>query len=574
MLAGLLEELSDAAGRDVAIVGIAGRYPGAPTLERFWERLRRGDNCVTEIPRDRWDWRRDFSADRVGEGGSYSRWGGFLDGVDRFDPLLFGLSPREAEVMDPQERLFLETVWMVLENAGYTRAALSGADSRVGVFAGVMNGHYGALGLEAQFRGAGGAGFSDHHAIANRVSYCFDFRGPSIAVDTACSSSLTAIHLACQSLRAGECDAAIAGGVNLILHPSHYRRLCRLRMLTADDRCKAFSAAADGFVDGEGVGAVLLKPLPPAIADGDRIHGVILGTAINAGGKTGGYTVPNPAAQAGLITAALDDAGIDPRSIGYVEAHGTGTALGDPIEIAALTRAWRGFTGDTGFCAIGSVKSNIGHLESAAGIAGLTKVLLQMRHGELVPTLHADTLNPKMDIARSPFVVQCHLASWPLPQPPEGGDAGVDRRRAAVSSFGAGGANAHLVVEEFPGWDGEGAVPGAAALAGTLGIVVLSAATEDALSQHARRLRDHLADPAAADAALDPGLRLASLAWTLQVGREPLEHRVAFVADSLEEAVAAPEGGAARRSYASGGGGLGGRGGSGGGRARKKKHAG
>ncbi|MGY0788315.1 SDR family NAD(P)-dependent oxidoreductase [Azospirillum argentinense] len=541
MLAGLLEELSDAAGRDVAIVGIAGRYPGAPTLERFWERLRRGDNCVTEIPRDRWDWRRDFSADRLGEGGSYSRWGGFLDGVDRFDPLLFGLSPREAEVMDPQERQFLETVWMVLENAGYTRAALSGADSRVGVFAGVMNGHYGALGLEAQFRGAGGAGFSDHHAIANRVSYCFDFRGPSIAVDTACSSSLTAIHLACQSLRAGECDAAIAGGVNLILHPSHYRRLCRLRMLTADDRCKAFSADADGFVDGEGVGAVLLKPLPQAIADGDRIHGVILGTAINAGGKTGGYTVPNPAAQAGLITAALDDAGIDPRSIGYVEAHGTGTALGDPIEIAALTRAWRGFTGDTGFCAIGSVKSNIGHLESAAGIAGLSKVLLQMRHGELVPTLHADTLNPKMDIARSPFVVQRHLASWPLPQPPEGGDAGGDRRRAAVSSFGAGGANAHLVVEEFPGWDGEGAVPGAAALAGTLGIVVLSAATEDALSQHARRLRDHLADPAATDAALDPGLRLASLAWTLQVGREPLEHRVAFVADSLEEAVAALE---------------------------------
>src|SRR5215469_288555 len=244
--------------QDIAIIGLAGRYPKAATLDALWHLLESGASSISEIPAERWNWRNYCKAPEEEQAFMYSRWGAFLDDVDRFDPFLFGLSPREAIAMDPQERLFLEITWELLEDSGYTRHTVA-KDSRVGVFVGVMNGSYGELGLTAFARGNGVTAFSDFHAVPNRVSYCFDFRGPSVAVDTACSSSLTSIHLACQSLHAGESDVAIAGGVNLILHPLHYLRLCSLRMLASKDHCRPFGDGADGFIAGEGVGAVLLK---------------------------------------------------------------------------------------------------------------------------------------------------------------------------------------------------------------------------------------------------------------------------------------------------------------------------
>ena len=328
----------------IAVVGVAGRYPLAPTLDDLWENLRTGRDCITEVPRDRWDHRAYFDPDSDQKGKTYSKWGGFLDDVDKFDALFFGISPREANSMDPQERLFLEIAWATLEDAGYTRARLRertqgrhGTD--VGVFVGVMHGNYQLFGAATGDQGQLVGANSPYWSIANRVSYFFDFHGPSLAVDTACSSSLAAVHLACESLRRGECRAALAGGVNLLLHPRQYVILSQMKMLSRQGACRPFGAGADGIVPGEGVGAVLLRPLRDARRDGDRILGVIRGSAMNAGGRTGGYTVPNPTAQTNLVSAALEQAGVSPNTITCIEAHGTGTALGDPIEVAALTRA-------------------------------------------------------------------------------------------------------------------------------------------------------------------------------------------------------------------------------------------
>ena len=423
---------------DIAVIGLSGRYPGAKTLEEFWENLKAGRDSIREIPDDRWDWQ-DYYAPEAEEGKTYSKWGGFLDDVARFDPLFFQLSPREAAGMDPQERLMLETAWALLEDAGYTRERLGGDKRRVGVFVGVMNNYYGHVGADAFVRGERTNANSHFWSMANRISYLFDFKGPSLAVDTACSSSLTAIHLACESIRRAECESAIAGGVNLILHPAHHLALSGLQMLSKDKKNKSFSALADGFVDGEGVGAVLLKPLEKAKADRDRIYGVIKASGVNAGGKTGGYTVPNPAAQAELIEETLRKSGVNPAELSYVEAHGTGTALGDPIEIRGLTAAYEKFTNKRGYCAIGSVKSNIGHLESAAGIAALTRVLLQMKHRTLTPSLHSEELNPRIDFDNSPFFVSRKTTPWERPVNNAGGGKRSIKRRAGISSFGAGG---------------------------------------------------------------------------------------------------------------------------------------
>ncbi len=353
--------------------------------------------------------------------------------------------------MDPQERLFLQTAAAVLEDAGYPADRLA-AQGPVGVFAGVMSNDYAWLGGEADALGVPTDAHSHHWSVANRVSAFFDFTGPSLAVDTACSASLTAVHLACQSIRAGECTAALAGGVNLILHPQHLRGLARAGMLSRGDRLKAFGAEADGFVDGEGVGAVLLKPLAAAVADGDRVLGVLGGSAVNAGGDAGGYTVPKASAQAEVVRAALERAGFDAESVGYVEAHGTGTHLGDPIEVAGLVEAFGGpvdpaHREQRPTTALGSVKTNIGHLEAAAGIAGLTKVLLQFRHRKLAPSLHAERRNPEIDFGSTPFEVQQCLEPWPR-RGSGADDAAADAAggasgpplRALVSSFGAGGA--------------------------------------------------------------------------------------------------------------------------------------
>ncbi|MFI1223258.1 MULTISPECIES: SDR family NAD(P)-dependent oxidoreductase [unclassified Streptomyces] len=488
---------ADRDDQDIAIIGLAGRYPQADDLDAFWDNLRHGRDSVTEIPARRWDHRPYWDPEKGKPGTSYSRWGGFMDGMELFDPLFFSIPPVEAEYLDPQERLFLETSWEAVEDAGYAPAALAGR--KVGVFAGVMFGLYQLLSTDKH----GGVlhGHSSYASVANRVSYFFDFRGPSVTVDTMCSSSLVAVHQACAAIRSGECEVALAGGVNVMTHPSKYVQLSQGGFLSTDGRCRAFGEGGDGYVPGEGVGAVLLKSLRQARADGDHVYAVIKGSAVNSGGRTSGYSVPNPQAQAAVISEAMAAAAVSPRDISYVEAHGTGTALGDPIEITGLTKAYRLATEDRQFCGIGSVKSNIGHLESAAGIAALTKVVLQMRHRQLVPSLHTTTLNSLIDFGSTPFSVQRRLGAWESP-------AGVPRR-AGVSAFGAGGTNAHLILEEAP-----------AELSGDGGpqrppreeLLLFSARDQESLANVVRRTLSHLdrhtAPPAvpdrAADSALDP----------------------------------------------------------------------
>jgi polyketide synthase PksJ/polyketide synthase PksN len=520
------EREAQAAGRaPIAIVGMSGRYPGAETLEAFWANLAAGRDSITEVPAERWDHGRYYDAQKGALGKTYGKWGGFMAGVEAFDPLFFNISPAEARVLDPQERLFLQCAYETLEDAGYTRASLgrgsrSGRAGDVGVFVGVMYEDYQLYGAQAQALGLGIALSGSPASIANRVSYFCDFHGPSLAVDTMCSSSLTAIHLACESLSRGECDAALAGGVNVTVHPNKYLVLGQGRFLSSDGRCRSFGADGDGYVPGEGVGAVLLKRLSDAEADGDRVLGVILGSVVNHGGKTNGYSVPNPVAQASLIERALADAGVAARTISYVEAHGTGTSLGDPIEMSGLAKAFGAQTAEVGFCAIGSVKSNIGHCESAAGIAALTKVLLQMRHGQLAPSLHAEPANPYIDFEGSPFVVQRTLGEWVRPVDAAGV---VWPRRAGISSFGAGGSNAHLIVEAVEAPAAVEAVDGPQA-------IVLSAKTEEALQRQVQRLLTYVETHAAS-------LALVDIAHTLQVGREALDYRLGLVAGSVEDLV-------------------------------------
>jgi acyl transferase domain-containing protein len=412
----------------------------AHDLNAFWNNLTAGIDCITEIPKERWNMTQYDALTH------YPQWGGFIEDVDQFDPLFFNISPTEADFIDPQERLFLETVWDTLENAGYSKIHLN--DKAVGVFVGVMWGEYQLFGSQEELKNEM-MPTASYASIANRVSYYFNFHGPSLALDTMCSSSLTAIHLACESLNRGESEIAIAGGVNVNIHPKKYILLGENKFLSSDGRCRSFGEGGDGYVPGEGVGAVLLKPLHQAKIAGDQIYAVIKGSAINHGGKTNGYTVPNPNAQASVIASTLKKAQINPRTISYVEAHGTGTSLGDPIEITGLTKAYQEQELDTQYCAIGSVKSNIGHLESAAGIAGLTKVLLQMKYKQLVPSLHSAHLNSNINFQTSPFYVQHELSEWKQPIIKENGQEIRYPRRAAISAFGAGGANAHLILEEY-----------------------------------------------------------------------------------------------------------------------------
>ncbi|MFF7446751.1 MULTISPECIES: SDR family NAD(P)-dependent oxidoreductase [unclassified Streptomyces] len=506
----------------IAVVGLAGRYPGGEDLEEFWRSLSEGRDCVGPIPADRWDHSAYHAPGGRRPGLAYGDHGGFLNDVARFDAAYFSISPREAERSDPKERLFLEVAASALQDAGYSRSLLQARtrDARgrhaIGVFVGVTGSSYGLLGAEEWGRGNRVIAPAMDFSAANRLSYWLDAHGPSMVVDTACSASLTALHLACESLRSGESRIAVAGGVCVNVHPSKWVVLSELRMLAPGGRCRAFGAGGDGFVPGEGVGAVVLKPLAAAIADGDPIRGVIRGTAVNHGGRTNGYTVPSPKAQGWVVADALRAAGVDARDIGYVEAHGTGTPLGDPIEVEGLRRAFGEYTDATGFCALGSVKSNIGHTESAAGIAGLTKILLQMEHGTLAPTLHCDEVNPALDLAGTPFVLPRTARPW---QRAEGRP-----RLAALSSFGAGGANGHAVVEEY--------VPAPATgpdRSEGPELIVLSADTEEQLRTAAERLADRLARPGA------DALPLASVAVTLQQGREHLTHRLALVAHSVAE---------------------------------------
>ncbi|HML90062.1 MAG TPA: SDR family NAD(P)-dependent oxidoreductase [Methylomusa anaerophila] len=526
------EKREEAAALDIAIIGVAGRYPQADNIRQFWQNLRDGKDCITEIPKERWDHSLYFDADKNKPGKAYSKWGGFINGVDQFDPLFFNISPREAQIMDPQERLFLQCVYETLEDAGYTRETLGlrqdfGLGGNVGVYVGVMYEEYQLYGAQEQIQGRPVAASGNPSSIANRVSYFCNFHGPSLAVDTMCSSSLTAIHLACQSLQRGNCEAAIAGGVNVSIHPNKYLMLSQGKFASSKGRCESFGQGGDGYVPGEGVGAVLLKPLAKAVADGDHIYGIIKGTALNHGGKTNGYTVPNPNAQASVIGRAFQEAGIDPRTISYIEAHGTGTSLGDPIEITGLTKTFQAYTQDKQFCAIGSAKSNIGHCESAAGIAGVTKILLQLKYQQLAPSLHSQTLNPNIDFSNTPFVVQQELAEWKRPLVEKGGESKEYPRIAGISSFGAGGANAHIVIEEYIPRDPV-RLP-IAVNAGNPAIIVLSAKNEERLREQVQQLLAAIKEQQFTDR------DLADVAYTLQVGREAMEERLAVIAGSVQE---------------------------------------
>lgn len=495
----------------VAIIGVSGHYPMAEDLDEFWNNLANGRDCVSEIPPDRWDMEGLFDPDRdqaIEQGKSYAKWGGFLEGFADFDPLFFKISPRDAAAMDPQERLFLTAAWEACEDAGYAPQRLTRNAAKVGVFAGVTKTGFALHGPFTTEDGATARPATSFASVANRVSFAFDLSGPSLAVDTMCSSSLVAIHEACRQIREGGVDLALAGGVNLYLHPATYVDLCAARMLSPDGRCRSFGKNANGFVPGEGVGCLLLKPLSKALADKDRVHAVIRASAVNHGGRANGYTVPNPAAQRDLVQEALSQAGLNARQITCIEAHGTGTELGDPIEATALAQAFAADTQDRAFCALGSVKSNIGHLEAAAGVAGLTKLVLQMKRGMLAPTLHADESNPNLHLDATPFFLQREASPWISEGP----------RVAGVSSFGAGGVNAHVILEEWPQAAFEGLGDDAPQA------ILLSAKTPEALRRQAERLLAHLKRH---------DLRLADVAYTLQAGREAMDFRLAFEAASL-----------------------------------------
>jgi len=424
---------STASASQIAIIGLSGRYPGSPTLEAYWENLRSGQDCISEIPLSRWDHSVYFDPDEEQEGKTNSKWGGFIEGVDTFDPLFFGISPREAELLDPQERIFLECVYATLEDAGYTRGSLAsrqsghGLSGNVGVFVGVMYEEYQLYGAQSQMQGRGIALGGNPSSIANRVSYYCNWIGPSMAVDTMCSSSLTALHLACHSIRSEVCDMAIAGGVNVSVHPNKYLLLSQDNFTSSNGRCMSFGVGGDGYVPGEGVGAVLLKRLSEAQRDGDHVYGVVLGSAENHGGRANSLTAPNVKAQSALLQAAYQDAGIAPQTVGYIEAHGTGTPLGDPVEINSLKGAFEGLYEQAGVlplvghCGIGSVKTNIGHLELAAGIAGVIKVLLQLRHKRRFASLHCDTINPYIELSDSPFYIVQEAEDWQALEDADGG---------------------------------------------------------------------------------------------------------------------------------------------------------
>lgn len=515
----------------IAIVGVSGRYPQARDLTEYWNNLKEGRDCIEMIPEGRWN----IDNNDIVKKSIESRWGGWITDVDKFDPRFFKITPNDARQMDPQQRLFLECVYETIEDSGYTRNSILKNNSReVGVFVGVMWGEYQFLCVEGLQKGDVQVVNSTYSSIANRVSYFFNFNGPSIAVDTACSSSLTAIHMACESLRNNECQVAVAGGVNLSLHCYKYILLSKDKFLSTDGRCRSFGEGGNGYVPGEGVGAVLLKPLREAIQDGDHIYGVIRGSSINHGGKTSGFAVPNPNAQGELIMRAIERAKINPRTISYVEAHGTGTSLGDPIEIAGLVKAFSRYTLDKQFCSIGSVKSNIGHLEAASGIAALTKIILQMKYKKFVPSIHSEEINPNIIFEKTPFYLQRTYSDWQRPVLSDDGDEREWPRIAAISSFGAGGANAHVVVEEYEERIGNATSCECSDVDGEE-LILISGMDKEALDRNVMRLRDFIA--AENSAHQSHVISLADIAYTLQVGRDHFDERVALIVQSKNELI-------------------------------------
>ncbi|MEM8933313.1 MAG: type I polyketide synthase, partial [Acidobacteriota bacterium] len=509
----------DEATESVAIIGMALRVPGAHDVEGFWDNLRRGVESVRFLSDD--ELRAEGKSEREMAGSHYVPAAAVLDGHDRFDAPFFDFSLREGSILDPQDRHFLECSYEALERAGYDPAR---TEASIGVFGGEgMNGYL-FFNLQSNPQIVDTFGWlqlrfsNDKDFLTTLVSYKLDLKGPSVNVQTACSTSLVAVHLARESLLAGQCDIALAGGVTINVPQNVGYRWEDGSIASPDGHCRVFDAQGSGTVPASGVGVVVLKRLDEAIEDGDHIHAVLRGSALNNDGNLKvGYTAPSVEGQAEVIATALGIADLDARGIGYVEAHGTATKMGDPIEIAALTRAYREHTADTSFCAIGSVKSNFGHLDAAAGVAGLITATLAVERGEIPPSLHYEAPNPEIDFAASPFYVADRLIPWP------GAAEGAEPRRAGISSFGIGGTNAHAVVEEPP--------PAAAGSASrSRQLILLSAKSRSALDDATRRLADHLDE--------HPDAELADVAYTLATGRRQMLHRRALVADHCEGGLA------------------------------------
>ncbi len=507
---------SNHAERDIAVVGMAGRFPGARSVDEFWQNLRQGVESV-----------RVFTDDELLQAGipravlereEYVKAGTVLEEADLFDASFFGINPREAEIMDPQQRLFLECAWEVLESAGYDPERCRG---RVGVYAGAGHNNYmqnvlsnrEVMAKVSHYQALLG---NDRSFFTTRVCYKLNLTGPSFSVQAACSTSLVAVHLACQHLLDYECDLALAGGASLTF-PQVTGYVHQVGMiLSSDGHCRPFDERASGTVAGKGVGVVLLKRLSEAVADGDTVHAVIKASAVNNDGSSKvGFTAPSVEGQAEVIAEALAKAELEPESIGCIEAHGTGTELGDPIEIAALTKVFRAGTAKKQFCAIGSLKSNLGHMDAAAGIGGLLKAIYSVKHGEIPPSLHFEKPNPKLDLEESPFYVNTELRPWPASSSSRG------RRRCGVSAFGIGGTNAHVIVEEPPRSESSPSPRGDE-------LLVLSAKSEAALDRATENLSAYLGR--------NPEASLADVAYTLSVGRRSFPYRRALVAGSPEEA--------------------------------------
>ncbi len=503
-------------GLEVAIVGMVCRFPGARSIEQFWQNLREGVESISF-----------FSDEELEAAGispavirdpNYVKAKGVLEDIDLFDASFFGYSPREAEIIDPQQRLFLECAWEALESAGYNSETYKGL---IGVYAGVgMNTYLANLYSNTDLiESVGGLQIgigSDKDYLTTRVSYKLNLEGPSVVVQAACATSLVAVHLACQGLLSGECDMALASGVTLGVPQKTGHMYQNGGILSPDGHCRAFDAEAQGTVSGNGIGVVVLKRLDDALTDGDSIHAIIKGSAVNNDGATKvGYAAPRVEGQAKAGRAALRTAEVDPETVTYVEAHGTGTELGDPIELAALTRAFRTTTGKKNFCALGSVKTNIGHLDTASGVASLIKATLALEHKQIPPSLHFKEPNPRIDLANSPFYVNTTLSEWKTNGHP---------RRAGVHSYAIGGTNAHIILEEAPaGEPSESSRP--------CELLLLSAKTETALETATSNLVGHLQR--------HPELSLADVAFTLQVGRRLFNHRRMLVCRNLEDAVSA-----------------------------------
>ncbi|WP_297958237.1 SDR family NAD(P)-dependent oxidoreductase [uncultured Ruminococcus sp.] len=494
---------TDISDNDIAIIGIDIRTPGADNADEFWEKLKNGEDCTEEIPMDRWD-----SNKYIAEG-IYCTRGGFINKYDAFDADFFKISDDEAVFMDPQERLFLQSVWHAVEDAGYTRESLKGKNVSVAV--GVMYNHYqlySRLNSGIYDVGAGGAAFS---AIANRASYIMDFHGQSFAVDTACSSTMTALKSSIDSILLGETDIAVVGGVNLTIHPSKYELLCRAGFLSHDGRCRCFGKGGDGYVPGEGVGAFVIKPLAEAKKNGDHVYGIIKGISAGHAGKTNGYSIPNPKEEAEVMDKAIRKSGVTPEQITYVEAQSSGTELGDVIEFSSLGKVFSS-ADKKGFCTVGSVKANIGHLEAASGVASLVKVLMQMKNKQIAPSVYCEPINPMLNVKNSPFVVSDKLSDW---------NSTASHRTALINTFGASGSNVSLVVEEAE----ENMY---SAIDDVIPIFVLSARREDVLRLYADSVLSFVCGNV-------DETNLGSFLYTYQLGRELMEQKLIFIAHTADE---------------------------------------